>query len=589
MSNKRYIEIYSSRRDRNKYPLISQFDIPLEQTGLKNTSETAYDPVIKSFPFYSFNLNTAQQVGSPAPSYPISPWTTAAFTGETFAGGSSASPQLNNMASSTEDNFYNGYHITDITISPSETRVITAFNTSTQTVTLNYPFSSAWAPTDSYIITDPSIPKCTTVTGTIAGTYINPVITITFVDPAAGPNYGTADFPDGYFQSNFLQILDGSGIIIEERVIDNFTNVGGSVYNICLDNAFTPSIFASAVSFRIMVAPLPYIHLQPNDIYNFKNPGLAGGFFTGDIVYYELTGEYHTIIAYDAKLRLAALDRGFTTFDPTLDLTVGKNGLFSLRKAPPMATGVFNANCTSTILYLDPTTSPAQNGALDGKYIYILPLGRCFRDIPTGKNVYRIKRYFGAVLPPDSPPGVTTYSVIIDGGINGIPIPLAGAEYEILVFSYDNFSPLSYNGSTVSQNQEVCYEITLLSLVLPNLILTSGSRISFYPYLYVEFGTLGTANNNSNQTIYSNNPPSNKALFITPITDISNPETTQFIKLDSSNMTQTVKFKPNDNLKFSVYLPNGELFLPVIQDDYSPLPPKPEIQIEAVFSIKRLV
>ena len=53
-------------------------------------------------------------------------------------------------------------------------------------------------------------------------------------------------------------------------------------------------------------------------------------------------------------------------------------------------------------------------------------------------------------------------------------------------------------------------------------------------------------------------------------------------------MVQTLKFKPNDNLYFCVKLPNGEIFETVDKDNVGPLPPRGEIQISALFAIKRL-
>jgi hypothetical protein len=53
-------------------------------------------------------------------------------------------------------------------------------------------------------------------------------------------------------------------------------------------------------------------------------------------------------------------------------------------------------------------------------------------------------------------------------------------------------------------------------------------------------------------------------------------------------MVQTVKFKPNDSLRFSVYLPDGTPFSPVDQDILSPYRPIGTLQINAVFSIRRL-
>ena len=162
--------------------------------------------------------------------------------------------------------------------------------------------------------------------------------------------------------------------------------------------------------------------------------------------------------------------------------------------------------------------------------------------------------------------------------------PPEGSLIDIVSFSNDNFNPLIYNGSVVSQQELVAYEIYLNTLVLPNLILSSGSQISKYSHLYVEFNVLHSFTN----TIYSNNPNSNKALFLVPITDIKHMETSTFIKLNSRTMVQTIKFKPNDSLQFSVYFPDGKLFTTIMSDYYSPSSPNPLVQIEALFSIIRL-
>jgi hypothetical protein len=52
-------------------------------------------------------------------------------------------------------------------------------------------------------------------------------------------------------------------------------------------------------------------------------------------------------------------------------------------------------------------------------------------------------------------------------------------------------------------------------------------------------------------------------------------------------MTQLVKFKPNDNLRFSVYLPDGSLFQTLDIDTLPPYEPQLGLQIDAVFSITR--
>jgi hypothetical protein len=155
--------------------------------------------------------------------------------------------------------------------------------------------------------------------------------------------------------------------------------------------------------------------------------------------------------------------------------------------------------------------------------------------------------------------------------------------YEILRFTRDNFSPFNFTGGVASHQEAVCYEIKLVNLTLPNLPLKTGSRIAFLPYVYVEFQSYTSGNYN---IIYSNNPKATRMIFRVAIDDISNPEIVPFIKL-KSEMTQTLKFRPTDNFKFGVYLPDGSLFSTIYSENFSPLEPNPLVQISALFSIKR--
>ena len=99
---------------------------------------------------------------------------------------------------------------------------------------------------------------------------------------------------------------------------------------------------------------------------------------------------------------------------------------------------------------------------------------------------------------------------------------------------------------------------------------------------------MSSAGSGLHNIIYSNNPNSNRMLFRATIDDVSQPITSTFVKIDGDGMVQTVKFKPNDNLRFSVILPDGRKFETIEQDTVSPLEPNNLIQISALFSIKRL-
>jgi hypothetical protein len=155
--------------------------------------------------------------------------------------------------------------------------------------------------------------------------------------------------------------------------------------------------------------------------------------------------------------------------------------------------------------------------------------------------------------------------------------------YEILPFTRDNFSPFNFTGGVASHQEAVCYEIELVNLTLPNLPLKTGTRIPFLPYVYVEFQSYTSGNYN---IIYSNNPKATRMIFRVAIDDISNPELVPFIKL-KSDMIQTLKFRPTDNFRFGVYLPDGSLFSTIYPENYSPLEPNPLVQVSALFSIKR--
>lgn len=193
-----------------------------------------------------------------------------------------------------------------------------------------------------------------------------------------------------------------------------------------------------------------------------------------------------------------------------------------------------------------------------------------------------------------SSPGIAGDTISIKSGSVDIPLPTDaftnGANFEIFCFSYDNHNPFVYTGSVTSQQETSCYQIELMDIILPNKILNCGfgSRIAFYPYLYVELSNISGSSSGTRNAIYSNNPNAVRAVFRVPIYDVQNPIASAFVKLDGDGMIQTLKFKSNDNIFFSVRLPNGELFKTLEAEKYSPYEPNPDIQISALFSFKKL-
>lgn len=155
--------------------------------------------------------------------------------------------------------------------------------------------------------------------------------------------------------------------------------------------------------------------------------------------------------------------------------------------------------------------------------------------------------------------------------------------YEILLFSYDNFNPILYSGNFANQQNNCLYEIDLLALMVPNKPLKNAFNIGSYPYFYVVFHTHGLANKN---LIYSNNQASGNAIFI--VKSIGADTNVNYSFLNMSGMKQTINFKPNDNLYFSVLLPDGSLLQFAENDTFSPYPPRTDFQVSAVFSIEKI-
>jgi hypothetical protein len=196
--------------------------------------------------------------------------------------------------------------------------------------------------------------------------------------------------------------------------------------------------------------------------------------------------------------------------------------------------------------------------------------------------------------------GIVSESRIINryeyDGTNSIfyvssPFTITPSNYniEILPFSYDNFNPLTYTGTLVQQAS--CYEFELVNLILPNQTLSvgNGSKIAFYPFVYVEISNVSSSSSHLLHTIYSNNPNATKMVFRVPIYDVQDPATTPFVRLLDSSMMQTIKFKPDDNLLFSVRLSNGDIYNTVIPENYSPSLPNPNLQISALFRYRRVL
>ena len=524
--SKRYIELYSANRNRNQFPLPASFEVPFAPTRQLLYNYQSNDPICTGSIYYKWKGGPPPEKGSNPP-VPI--------TGMTPTSGSSPGCLIFSTSSgklSPVLNYYIGYQLTSSTLDKA---TIIQYDPSTSKFTLDQPFPSSNATTsDTYSITDQS---------TSSKIHI----------PTQDSN--------GNFIKAYSDAYDGCYIVDEN--LSSKTNI-----------------------------------------------------------------VYCQIIYYDFLTQMATLNKPFSaTFSQTDTFTLRKTlpqEKYILSSKPVPNSGTFIYGLNGQIVNSDyyngyyflpnPTVIPGLIVSLDvgdgykelnyyaGKYIYNTSNSvSTYPSILNGGGIYglyyikasaynNITQKVELLIDQSSIPEFScqyssSSSIYIENpATTSLDI---GDEINIVNYIRDNYSPLNYNGSIVSQSETVCYEISLISLILPNLVLRTGARIAFYPFVYVEFTNTTSPSGSSNSIIYSNSPTSNRALFIAPVTDTNQPLNSSFVKI-FSNMSQTIKFKPNDSLRFSVYLPDGRLFETVEQDYLSPYSPNTLLQINAVFGIRRI-
>ena len=320
--------------------------------------------------------------------------------------------------------------------------------------------------------------------------------------------------------------------------------------------------------------------------------------YTKHVLYNETRSESRPVAGYSALTHTVSLITNGSTVataesGPVTLWLPTEN--YSIRRVPPRTvfTQVANPNPSQVVLQggLAPP-GPAGDGFYNGEYIrvragsdrYVTTLYPTpASGTPTINEIRRVISYEGltnlaTVTPPFSTVPPTD------------PALPDAQQIELLQFTVDSFRPFRYSGSIVSQQDLVCYEIELLNLVLPNLTLAvqGGGRTAFKQYLYVELSNVSTAGGTTPYSIYSNNPSSTRMVFRAAIDDVPNPLISGFIKIDGDGMVQTLKFKPNDNLRMSVRMQDGEPYRVTRPDRPPPFEPDPSVQISALFSIRRL-
>lgn len=161
----------------------------------------------------------------------------------------------------------------------------------------------------------------------------------------------------------------------------------------------------------------------------------------------------------------------------------------------------------------------------------------------------------------------------------------AGLEFELMQFGYENANPLTWR---LNPSQEIpVFNIRLNRLVLPNRVLAigNGGKTAFQNYFYVELSNITPSSTNT-LNIFSNNPYAVRAMFRATVKDINNPDEQEFVALEGDNMTQTVRFRLDSNIKLKITLNStGETFETTLTDNVPPAEPNHDLQVNALFEL----
>ena len=671
MEQTQYLEITSSRRNRNQYPLPAQFEVPLSQSGQKLAID-AVDPVTiasAEAQWKGQTFNAKQSATDPNELKVEISSVTISGSGLQSIGNSSATITLfvNTQNSTTTsgrgalhtiENYYRGAvaGVGDGKGVTTDRRRILKYEflgDDQAKMVFESPFSSTITPgTTVLYIVDPTslnLPGGTTPyffipsSPNISNCYTNyklynqtkcqsrrinsfdPVTHLLGIDTSKsnvptnteGPVIGWS--ADDLFSIrridpiSCISALDGD-IINNKTTFRSFNlttadanNIGdklrlsGSFLEVQQNQDIGALVFQGGGNFLTTVQ----LRAGSNSDDGYYNGGIIR------VLSGPAEGQLSTIVNYVGATKIANLEPGFSiSIAPgdIYDLTLPQQAKRIIKYADYRDNAI--GGSTTTVEF--PTSNSSvnqhpfyQNGYYKDLYIKFGGDIRKITDYTVVTDSEGVVISAIATIDPTEPPfGVpvqqgdafTITSGLIEGGSGQFTYSLSNQPAYILPYTYDNLFPF-INATAHSVNAQQWYELELMNLILPNQILDSGfgSLISFYQYVYVEIENTNGSGTSGSNNILSNNPNAVGMTFRATIDDVPNPVNSTFIKIDGDGMTQIVRFDPQDNLKFSVYLSTGsnpnerELFKVLPAENFSPKPPNPLIQISAMFSVKKVV
>lgn len=304
--------------------------------------------------------------------------------------------------------------------------------------------------------------------------------------------------------------------------------------------------------------------------------------YNGYILYNETLDESRPVTNYDTDTHILSVDTGTSAGGDVTGWSQTDN--YSLRKQKPIVTEEGNQLDVGTVTASTTTAIYINNGsstddAYNNMFMRLRPVALGSYgdgvDIKPVSEIRRIIDYDGTtkvatVSPAFSvAPGITAY------------------EIELLKISEDNLNPFTFYGNQLGNQQSTCWAVELINVSLPNKILNSGHgrRIAYYPYIYIELENISSR---IIPYISSNNPNIGRVMFRCSIRDVSSPINSAFINIDGDRTKQIVQIKPNDNLKLTVRLPNGDIWNTMSSDTTSPEEPDDLLQISAYFKFTKI-
>ena len=339
---------------------------------------------------------------------------------------------------------------------------------------------------------------------------------------------------------------------------------------IVLSSPFSDSVLPIGTAIQLDIIDPTELTTNPPSVF-VPNGYVGSNCYYGFYLYNETQNQYRKIINYDVSVNLALLESSVSGWN------LGDN--FSIRKELPfLEPSIISSSSKTTLQSISSNILSQSANYYNGDFIRIVPIGQYDRNqvAPTGE----MRRIIGYTNN-----GVNV-SFTFTPELSFSPNP-ASHKFEILNWSYDNSVDLACSGTLINEPELVCIE--LLNIILPNKTLNTeyGSRIAYYPYVYVELSNIASIGSALTNIIYSNNPNSSRMVFRACVDDMNQPQNSAFIKIDGDKMVQKMKFQANTTLRFRVFLPDGELFRVNDPEYFSPSKPNAKNQITALFAITR--